>query len=109
LKTVPNDFIGFGGRLRFIEDTPFGVKDVARFLGVSDRRVRALLAQGRIHAFKRKGGMWEVVWPLRVSPGRRGPDLKGYPVRRLLTVKPSKASGKGKGSPPPSKIESAAL
>lgn len=58
------------------------VQRVADFLNVSDRRVRALLAQGRITGFK-DGKVWKVFWPLMVRPGRRGPDLKCYPVRKI--------------------------
>lgn len=62
-------------------------RQVAEFLGCSDRRVRALLSQGRMAGHKGKGGSWSVYWPLRVDAGRRGPDLRGYPVRRLRLVK----------------------
>jgi len=58
------------------------VKDVAAFLGISDRRVRALLEQGRIMGFKDKT-VWKVCLPLNITPGKRGPDLSGYPSRRL--------------------------
>ena len=70
------------------------VKAVARFLGCSDRRVRVLLAQGRIFGVKIEDGTWRAFWPLNVRPGRRGPDLRGYPVRKLTKApgKPARAS-----------------
>lgn len=70
------------------------VHQVAEFLGCNDRRVRALLAQGRIPARKDARGHWEVWWPFTVRPGRRGPDLRAYPTRRapLVTENASKGS-----------------
>jgi excisionase family DNA binding protein len=59
------------------------VAKVANFLNVSDRRVRTLLSQGRIQGYKDDKGAWRVFWPLMVRPGRRGPDLKCYPVRKI--------------------------
>ncbi len=80
------------------------VHAVADFLGCSDRRVRALLAQGRIRGIRGKRGVWEVFWPLFVTPGRRGPDLRGYPLRRLQKpAKPSKGGGMGTVIPFPVK------
>lgn len=90
--------------MRFEESPRFGVKEMARFLGVSDRRVRALLAQGRIAGYKRKGGMWEVIYPLRILPGRRGPDLKGYPARRLKATKAREGTPRQRGGAPPSPV-----
>lgn len=60
------------------------VRAAADFLGCSTRRVRALLAQGRLRGLRGKGGHWEVFWPLFVTPGRRGPDLRRYPVRLVV-------------------------
>jgi excisionase family DNA binding protein len=63
------------------------VRVAADFLGCSTRRVRALLAQGRLRGLRVKGRSWEVFWPLFVTPGRRGPDLRRYPVRKVLKAK----------------------
>jgi len=59
------------------------ISDVADFLEVSHRRVRALLVQGRISGFKGAGGIWYINAPLSIKPGTRGPDLHGYPARKL--------------------------
>ena len=81
------------------------VKKAALLLGVSTRRVRALLSQGRIRGYKSlsevHGGtvhrsQWTIAWPLDVLPGKRGPDLRRFPVRvAYAPSKPPKASGKG--------------
>lgn len=63
------------------------VPSVAEFLGVSSRRVRALLTQGRIDGFKDDQGNWFVKSPLHVKPSHRGPDLQGYPARKLQPPK----------------------
>jgi hypothetical protein len=61
----------------------FEVATLADFLGVSPRRVRYLLALGRISGHKGKGGRWHIAFPLTITPGKRGPDLLRYPVRKL--------------------------
>lgn len=58
------------------------VHQAARFLGCSERRVRALLLQGRLFGMKQRR-TWCIPWPLNLTAGTRGPDLKGYPVRKL--------------------------
>lgn len=63
-----------------------GASAVALTLGVSTRRVRALLAQGRIRGFKDKSGEWVVYWPFEVTPGKRGPDLRRFPVRHVYNA-----------------------
>ena len=76
----------------------------AQFLGVSARRVRALLAQKRIFGFKDDRSIWMVDWPLQVLPGKRGPDLKHFPVRRVYGAHtPSKPVREGTGLPSPKK------
>lgn len=82
------------------------VKKAALFLGVSTRRVRALLAQGRIKGFKDKPlvytpdssrvARWLVEWPLDVRPGKRGPDLHKFPIRDVLWL-PKPLSGARQG------------
>jgi excisionase family DNA binding protein len=72
------------------------VKRAAEFLGVSERRIRALLQQGRIRGIKAVPGLtegatrteWLVEWPLDVRPGTRGPDLKRFPVRGVFSSPP---------------------
>jgi hypothetical protein len=77
---------------------PYQTKEVsfvAAFLGCSPRRVRALLSQGRIQAYKDKGDVWKVLWPLVVTPGTRGPDLRCYQVRRAYkAISRQKKGGK---------------
>ncbi len=97
------------------------VKKVAQFLGVSQRRVRVLLSQGRIRGFKDKPlvmtpeasrvARWYVDWPLDVRPGTRGPDLHKFPIRDVLfeLPKPSKVVRQGVGMPYPRKNASKGL
>lgn len=59
------------------------VSEVAGFLEISERRVRTLLSQGRIAGFKDDKDIWHVSHPLQVTPGKRGPDLRGYAARKL--------------------------
>lgn len=56
------------------------VDRAAKILGVSERRVRTLLSQGRMTGWKDSSG-WRVLYPLSILPGRRGPDLHRYPTR----------------------------
>lgn len=76
-------------------------KRAAVSLGVSSRRVRALLSQGRIPGYKSdRTGRWMVVWPLDVLPGTRGPDLRHFPVRHVYApAKPSKGAKQGRALP----------
>lgn len=53
----------------------------AAMLGVSTRRVRALLSEGRMRGVKGSSGVWLVAFPFSISPGRRGPDLRRFPTR----------------------------
>lgn len=57
-------------------------KQVAKRLKISERRVRHLLSSGRMSGIK-KNGKWLAIWPLRVSSGKRGPDMTNYPTRLL--------------------------
>lgn len=64
------------------------VPEVAEFLSVTPRRVRVLLSQGRIDGVKDViDGTWRIKIPLTVIPSTRGPDLQGYPARKLLPRK----------------------
>jgi hypothetical protein len=49
------------------------IRFAARYLGVSTRRIRALLAQGRLAGYKDERNIWMVDSSLIVRPGSRGP------------------------------------
>ncbi len=57
------------------------VTQVAKRLGISERRVRHLLSSGRMAGTKSENGRWSVEWPLRITAGKRGPDMSNYPAR----------------------------
>lgn len=57
------------------------VSQVAKRLSLSPRRVRFLLSSGRMAGHKQDNGRWLVLWPLRITPGARGPDMFSYPTR----------------------------
>lgn len=65
-------------------------EEVATLLKVSSRRVRTLLAAGRIKGLKDTKGNWRIFYPVTVIPGKRGPDLKHFPVRHLYRKPPQK-------------------
>ena len=52
------------------------VSFVAKDWGVSSRRIRALLTEGRLQGRLLANGYWEVDYPYRYIIGRRGPPLK---------------------------------
>ncbi len=52
------------------------VSSAARDWGVSARRMRALLAEGRLAGRQLDNGYWEVFYPYRVIFGTRGPQLR---------------------------------
>lgn len=54
---------------------------VAKRLSISERRVRQLLAAGRMAGIKQENGRWLVDWPLQITSGKRGPDMINYPTR----------------------------
>ena len=64
-------FYGFGGVRHLV-----AVSFVAKDWGVSSRRIRALLAAGRLEGRRQDNGYWEVYHPYRVVYGLRGPALK---------------------------------
>lgn len=66
------------------------VAKAAALLGVSERRVRTLLLQGRMGGYKDGYGHWFVRYPLQILPGKRGPDLHRYPTR-ITAKKPTLA------------------
>jgi len=57
---------------------------VAKRLGISERRVRKLLSSGRMSGVKQKNGRWLVDWPLQITSGKRGPDMESYPTRLYI-------------------------
>ncbi|WP_148042223.1 helix-turn-helix domain-containing protein [Pseudomethylobacillus aquaticus] len=76
------------------------VSKAAKSLGVSPRRVRALLAQGRLIGYKNQRKVWMVMYPLEVIPGKRGPDLHKFPIRHIYAPPtPRTVGGKGSASP----------
>ncbi len=54
------------------------VSFVARDWKVSPRRIRALLAAGRLHGQIQPNGYWEVRYPYLFTMGTRGPALKRH-------------------------------
>lgn len=63
-------------------------KKAADFLGCSTRRVRALLAQGRITG-KKEGADWKIQWPLQCTFGKRAPLRKFSQYRNSNTDAPT--------------------
>lgn len=49
---------------------------VARDWGISARRVRVMLADGRLEGRQLENGYWEVYFPYRYVFGTRGPAIK---------------------------------
>lgn len=86
------------------------VWQVAEMLQVSERRVRVLLAQGRLQGRKSDTGAWLCDYPLSITSGKRGPDINRYPTRfpfsksRSESSNPSKGVRQGKDAPSPVKI-----
>lgn len=52
------------------------VSSVARDWGISARRVRVMLEEGRLKGRQRENGYWEVFFPYSYIFGTRGPTLK---------------------------------
>jgi hypothetical protein len=48
------------------------VKQVAKRLKISERRVRVLLSTQRMKGLKQDNGRWLIKWPLQIKPGMRG-------------------------------------
>ena len=49
------------------------VKEAARRLGISERRVRHLAGEGRVRGATKAGAEWLIPTPVELVPGRRGP------------------------------------
>lgn len=52
------------------------VSSVARDWGISSRRVRTMLTEGRLSGRQLENGYWEVFYPYRYVFGTRGPEIK---------------------------------
>lgn len=57
------------------------VKQVAKRLKISERRVRQLLSSDRMKGLKQNNGRWLINLPLQIKAGKRGPDMFNYPAR----------------------------
>lgn len=73
------------------QETWLSVSFIADAYGVSTRRIRALLAEGRIKGRQLENGFWEVSFPPTVRLGRRGPQIaflqpKASKMSELKTV-----------------------
>ena len=54
------------------------VREAARRLGVSERRLRQLAQDGRVQGATKVGAEWLIPTPVEIVPGRRGPvDVAG--------------------------------
>lgn len=65
-------------RVRLLMDSFVPVSLVAKDWKVSPRRVRVLLAAGRLAGRRLENGYWEVAFPYTMTEGRRGPALCKY-------------------------------
>lgn len=67
LRVATNEKLG--------QETWLPVSFMAHAYGVSARRMRVLLAEGRIRGRQLENGYWEVAYPPRLRIGRRGPQM----------------------------------
>lgn len=65
-------------RARLLLDSFVPVSLVAKDWNVTPRRVRVLLAAGRLAGRRLENGYWEVAYPYTMTEGRRGPSLRKY-------------------------------
>lgn len=63
-------------RAKLDMETFLPVSMVAKDWGVIPRRIRALLAAGRLAGRQQENGYWEVRFPYTVTEGRRGPLMR---------------------------------
>lgn len=63
---------------------------VAKDWQVSPRRVRTLLAAGRLAGRQGSNGVWEVCFPYIVSEGSRGPASRRHTVRKAAPMQEQK-------------------
>lgn len=66
------------------------VSAVAKHWGISARRVRLMLAEGRLAGRQLESGYWEVYYPYRYVFGTRGPAIKRLQQLQALPAKPKK-------------------
>ena len=66
------------------------VSAVAKHWGISSRRVRMMLEQGRLAGRQMDNGYWEVFYPYRYVFGTRGPSIKRLKQLQALPPKPKK-------------------
>lgn len=60
----------------FKSESVVPVSSVARDWGISARRVRTMLTEGRLSGRQLENGYWEVFYPYRYVFGTRGPEIK---------------------------------
>lgn len=65
-------------RERLLLDSFVPVSLVAKDWKITPRRVRVLLAAGRLAGRQLENGYWEVAYPYTMTEGRRGPCLRKY-------------------------------
>jgi hypothetical protein len=68
---IPGGILGFCRSL-------IPVSVVAKTWGISPRRVRQMLEQGRLEGQQRENGFWEVLYPYRYMLGTRGPKMRQH-------------------------------
>ncbi|BBJ22612.1 hypothetical protein [Candidatus Nitrotoga sp. AM1P] len=83
-SSMPGFSLGFGRS--FVP-----VSSVARDWGISPRRVRMMLTEGRLDGRQLENGYWEVSYPYNYIFGTRGPAIKR---QRDLPEKPKKQEWK---------------
>ena len=66
------------------------VSAVAKHWNISARRVRLMLAEGRLDGRQMDNGYWEVYYPYRYVFGTRGPAIKRLQQLQALPAKPKK-------------------
>jgi hypothetical protein len=71
-KAKPMDAANPIGNMRSVVP----VSTVAKDWGISARRVRSMLAEGRLEGRQLDNGYWEVIYPYCYVFGTRGPQIK---------------------------------
>jgi hypothetical protein len=74
----------------FSSSTFLPVSLVAKDWKVTPRRVRTLLAAGRLAGRQGSNGVWEVCFPYIVSEGSRGPASRRHTVRKAAPMQEQK-------------------
>ncbi|MDP2144398.1 MAG: hypothetical protein Q8J80_09760 [Gallionella sp.] len=76
-EKVPAGAMEKNGRVSFVK-SHVPVSFAARDWGVTSRRIRFLLAEGRLEGRREDNGYWVVTYPYRFQIGTRGPVLKRH-------------------------------